>query len=113
MSSLPVSALAVEPRHLVMLLELLTTTVPGLQVLAYGSRTTGTSHETSDLDLALISPDGAHVEAAARVRLMAALLESDLPFRVDVAAFHALPTSFQSTIESHHVVLQTNGPHGS
>lgn len=110
MPDLPVSALSLRPHHLRQVSEILAATSPTIRVLAYGSRINGSSHEASDLDLAVTSPQGAEAEAKARVGLLAAFVESNLPIRVDVVAFHTLPPSFQAIIEHQQVILQEGCP---
>jgi len=94
-----------EPRHLALLLSILESIVPHAEVWAYGSRVKGTHHETSDLDLA-IHCTSLDAEVAAQVALKTALVDSDLPIRVDVVAFRALPPSFQEAIRHRYTVLQ-------
>lgn len=67
---------------------------PGVQVLAFGSRATGQAQPWSDLDLCLKGPVGlAEVSS-----LREALVESDLPFRVDLVVWDDLDAGFRQIV---------------
>lgn len=86
--------------------ELLRTYVPDAEVWAYGSRVSGGSHSSSDLDLVLrnaVSPDE---ETPGAGNLKEAFIESDLPIRVDVTDWARIPESFRREIDRAHVVIQ-------
>lgn len=77
--------------------------LPGVLVWAYGSRVTGQTRPSSDLDLvAFAAPD--QVDRVAQ--LDEAFAESDLPFRVDLLVWDELPERFQDNIEQRHTLLQ-------
>lgn len=67
---------------------------PGVQVLAFGSRATGHAKPWSDLDLCLRGP----VSRSALSALREALVDSDLPWRVDLLFWDDLEESFQKII---------------
>lgn len=74
---------------------------PGVQVLAFGSRARGGAKPWSDLDLCLKGPVGlAEVSA-----LREALVESDLPFRVDLVVWDDLDEGFRQIVARDAVVL--------
>lgn len=69
---------------------------PELDVLIFGSRANGNSHEHSDLDIAL---RGAHkLDILFLATLKDEFQESDLPFRVDIIDFHRVSPAFQKVI---------------
>ena len=78
--------------------------VPNAAVWAYGSRVKWTAQPHSDLDLVVLGPTADTVYVA---DLRDALMESDLPFPVDVHVWDELPASFRQNIEAEHVVIQT------
>jgi predicted nucleotidyltransferase len=92
------------PEALALVQEILAAQVPDAEVLAYGSRVTGTAIPTSDLDIA--------VRGAARLSLRSlrtleeAFEESDLPIQVDVVDWHRLTDSFRAVVERACVVVQ-------
>lgn len=85
---------------------LLRTHVPHAEVWAYGSRVSGGGHEASDLDLVLRNPANPAAAAPELFDLIEALVESNLPIRVDILDWARIPESFHREIESAHVVLQ-------
>ncbi len=98
--------LDLDPAYLTELQAILAKHVPDKIVWAYGSRIKDTSHQGSDLDLALIDRNGLSIPAQQFYSLRDALEESNLPISVDVLDWAALPESFKKEIERAHVVLQ-------
>jgi predicted nucleotidyltransferase len=80
--------------------------VPNAEVWAYGSRVSGGSHEASDLDLVLRNPGDLREENRSLDDLKEALVESNLPIRVDVMDWARIPASFHREIEHMYVVVQ-------
>lgn len=74
---------------------------PGAQVLAFGSRATGRAKPWSDLDLCLRGP----VSGAAVAALREALVESDLPWRVDLVRWDDLDEGFRRIVARDGVML--------
>jgi uncharacterized protein len=109
MARLDAEVLLLAPRHRAMLLALLRRHVPEMEVLAYGSRIHGDCHEASDLDLAVRNPAAPEQEAAELYKLKEALVESDLPIRVEVVDWARLPAAFRREIERGYVVLREGG----
>lgn len=97
--------LDIKSKDLKLLLELLNQYLPETLVWAFGSRAKFTSNPRSDLDLvAFIAPE----QEIGFNNLRDALWESDLPFRVDLLDWNAIPESFKKNIEKEYVVLQEN-----
>ena len=84
------------------LLTLLKRHLPNTTAWAYGSRVKWTARPQSDLDLVVfIKP-----EQERRIsELREAFEESNLPFRVDLFVWDAVPEQFRKQIEADHVVL--------
>ena len=92
------------PDHLELVQRLLAEIVPECEARVFGSRYQGTASHGSDLDLVLVGPGVLDWKKLARLR--AALEESNLPFRVDVLDWHAIPVEFQKEIEEGYEVIQ-------
>ena len=92
------------PNHLATVKDILAEHVPECEVRAFGSRTTWTAGDYSDLDIAVIG-EGL-VDWRTLGRLKEAFEESNLPMRVDVLDWHAISESFREVIERDCVVVQ-------
>ena len=79
--------------------------VPGVEVWAYGSRVSGSSHDGSDLNLVLRTPDSSEIPFMQMAGLRNALRESWIPFFVKVREWVHLPEQLHREIEARHVVL--------
>ena len=101
----PADRLHLLPRHREMLLALLREHLPGIEVWAYGSRLNGQSHDGSDLDLVLRSPDLQKIPIGQVGDFREALRESNIPFLVEARDWARLPESFHPEIEREYVVL--------
>jgi predicted nucleotidyltransferase len=89
--------------HLV--LQLLDEHVPGQPVWAFGSRTSGRARRRSDLDLAV---GGAQdLPSGARLDLLDAFDESDLPIEVDVVDFYLAAPEFVARIRADFVAVRS------
>jgi len=97
--------LNLRPQHRQQLEALLRKHLPGIEVWVYGSRINGRSHEGSDLDLVLRSPDLTAIENTKRYAFAEALQESTIPFLVEARDWAVLPSFFHREIERDHVVL--------
>ncbi|GHT90726.1 hypothetical protein FACS1894122_01750 [Alphaproteobacteria bacterium] len=75
---------------------------PKAVVLAYGSRVGGDAHDGSDLDL-VVKDFGQ--ENGCIFELKDSLMESNVPFLIDIFEFDRLPESFQKEIEKKHIVI--------
>lgn len=101
-----IAQLHIAPGHLRQLCEVLHKQIPETEVWAYGSRVNGDGHEASDLDLVVRQPADLKKETAQLEDLREALIESDLPIRVDVVDWARIPESFRAEIEWAYVVVQ-------
>ena len=101
----PADRLHLLPRHREMLLALLQEHLPGIEVWAYGSRVNGQSHDGSDLDLVLRSPDLQEIPIGRVGDFREALQESNIPFLVEARDWARLPKGFHREIERGYVVL--------
>lgn len=94
---------AIEPRHMRCLLGEIRRYIPHAAVWAFGSRVTGTFLSASDLDLAV------HCDKETALtdvpKLNEALIESDLPFKVQLLDYDRLPVNMQDNIKADYVVL--------
>ena len=85
-------------------LALLERHLPNTTVWVYGSRAKWTARPQSDLDMVVFATP----EQASRVsNLREAFEESNLPFRVDLFVWDAVPERFRKRIEAEHVVLRS------
>ncbi|MCY4081835.1 MAG: nucleotidyltransferase domain-containing protein [Caldilineaceae bacterium] len=92
-------------RHRRMLEDILHAHVPEVEVWVYGSRISGRSHDGSDLDLVLRSPELKEVLPNKLVDLEEALRESTRPFLIEARDWARLPDSFHREIARDYVVL--------
>ena len=97
--------LHLKSKHLHSLENIVGVFLPGVEVWAYGSRVTGRSHEGSDLDLVLRSPDLKKIPTFDLQRLKKALQESAIPFYVEVRDWATMPERYHDKIRQNHVVL--------
>ena len=106
MSSITSHRLDLQPQHLALLRQLLQQHLPQAEVWAYGSRVNGDGHEASDLDLVVRQPADLKQETNHLDNLRDALVESNLPIRVDVVDWARIPATFHREIERAYVVVQ-------
>ena len=106
MAALPLDRLDLRPGHLAMVRALLEEYLPKAEVLAFGSRVQGNGHEASDLDLVVRRPDAVLEVTTSMAALREALIDSDLPIRVDLLDWAEIKPSFWSEIERAYVVVQ-------
>ena len=109
MPELALGRLDIQSQHLALLRKLLRQYLPRAEVWAYGSRVNGDGHEASDLDLVVRQPADLKQGAAEFWELKEALIESNLPIRVDVVDWAHIPESFHREIERAYVVVQAGG----
>lgn len=94
---------AVSAEHLQFLLDEIRTIIPKATVWAFGSRVDGTYRPASDLDLAVhCDKETAFKDLP---RLKERLIESDLPFKVQLLDFDRLPENMKQNIKRNYVVL--------
>ena len=75
------------------------------KVLAYGSRVDGTAHETSDLDLVIVSDLNENVDIGEFMDFKQKLKESNIPIVVQVLDWNRIPKSFHENILSNFIEL--------
>ena len=97
--------LDLRPEWLDMVRDLITVHLPGVEVLAYGSRVQGTAHDGSDLDLVVRNPDGTAVPSMILQDFREAVSESDLPILVDTLDWARIPENFRKEIARGGVVV--------
>ena len=85
-------------------LALLERHLPNTAAWVYGSRAKWTSRPQSDLDMVVFATP---VQASRVSDLREAFEESNLPFRVDLFVWDAVPEQFRKRIEAEHVVLRS------
>jgi len=95
--------IAIPVPHLQFLLAQLKLYIPSVTVWAFGSRVKGSHHPASDLDLAVLCDK----ETAQKIlpKLNDVLVESDLPFKVQLLDFNRLLPNMQENIKNKFVVL--------
>jgi len=99
------SPLALSESHFSIVIDLIEKHLPKTQVWAYGSRVSGKSRPSSDLDLVVFIPKELKNKF---FDLVEAFDDSDLPFRVDLFIWEQIPENFKTEILSNHLVLQTS-----
>ena len=95
------------PTHFETVRRILAEHLPECEVWAFGSRATWTSKDSSDLDLAVVG--SAPLGRRTLGQLREAFEESNLPVRVDIVDWYAIPESFHREIERDYVVVQERG----
>lgn len=94
---------AISAEQMLFLLNVIRESIPDTTVWAFGSRITDKYRPMSDLDLAVLCD-----KKTARKNLPwlnEALIESDLPFKVQVLDYNRLPQNMQDIIKQQYVVL--------
>jgi predicted nucleotidyltransferase len=107
MPAAELSSLRLPEPHLRKIQFILHQYVPQAEVWAYGSRVTEAGHEASDLDLVVRDPINLQTECPYFFKLKEALIESNVPIRVDIVDWARIPDSFQRIISNRYIVLQT------
>jgi len=95
--------IAIQEKHLEMLKHILNLHIPNVEVRAFGSRVNGTNRKFSDLDLAIVGKD--KLDNRSLWKLKNSLMESRLPFRVDILDYNAVSESFREIIDSKYEVI--------
>lgn len=96
--------LFIEQRHLKMLLDIVNSYCPKAEIWCYGSRTDGTAHEGSDLDLTVKNWGD---EKCSLSELKQLLIDSNIPFLIDINEYSKLPESFKNEIDLNHILLNS------
>ena len=93
-----------EPRHLVMIEQMLQDFIPEARVWCFGSRVHGRGLKRfSDLDLVVRDEEDLHAQLG---KLRDAFEASDLPIKVDLSEWNQLPDWLKQDILEEYVVLQ-------
>ena len=95
MSELKLDKLNVKQKYLDELTQIFKNYCPKAEIWAYGSRLDGDSHSGSDLDMTVKS---FNEEVKYLYELKTLLIDSDIPFLMDINEFDKLPESFQKEI---------------
>lgn len=90
--------LDLRPEWLVVVRRILAERLPEAEVLAYGSRVNGTSHDGSDLDLVVRNPVDPGRLFPSLNELREAFSESRLPILVDILDWATIPDDFRAEI---------------
>ncbi|WP_298266416.1 nucleotidyltransferase domain-containing protein [Geobacter sp.] len=90
--------LDLRPEWLSLVRRILAEYLPDAEVLAYGSRVNGTSHDGSDLDLVVRNPVEPGRSYPRLNELRRAFSESNLPILVDILDWAAIPEEFRAEI---------------
>ena len=96
--------LDLQPDHWAIVRNALRQHVPDREVVAFGSRATWTAKDYSDLDLVIMGEEPLSLRAFSA--LDEALVESDLPFRVDIVDWARTGDGFRRIIRLHGIVVQ-------
>lgn len=110
MAALPIERLDLRPTHLGLLRSLLARELPHAEIWAFGSRVHGNGHEASDLDLVVRNPAALLTPTPGVAALREALVESNLPIRVDLLDWAELKPHFWLELERAYVVVQAVAP---
>ncbi|MDM8566488.1 nucleotidyltransferase domain-containing protein [Candidatus Halobeggiatoa sp. HSG11] len=97
--------LNLRPQHRQKIEALIQQYLPNIEVWVYGSRINGRSHDGSDLDLVLRSPDLTIIDKKKLNTFNENLQESTIPFLVEARDWAILPKSFHREIERDYIVL--------
>jgi len=76
-----------------------------LEIWAYGSRVSGDAHDTSDLDLVLVTESKIRVDIGEFVDFKDALQKSNIPILVQVMDWNRIPDAFHENILDNYEVI--------
>jgi len=75
------------------------------ELWAFGSRVNGKAHDTSDLDLVLVSKNNEKIDIDDFINFKESLKESNIPIIVQVLDWNRIPKSFHKNILLDYIVL--------
>ena len=75
------------------------------QIWAYGSRVNGDAHDTSDLDLVIVTDDEATLDIDELLDFREYLQKSNIPILIQVLVWNRIPKSFHTNILENYEVL--------
>jgi predicted nucleotidyltransferase len=68
------------------------------KLLAYGSRVNGEAHDTSDLDMVLVSKDDKKIDIDELIDFKEKLQDSTIPILIQISDWYRIPQSFHKNI---------------
>lgn len=92
------ASLDLRPEWLEIVRQIFAIHLPEAEVIAYGSRVTGTAHEGSDLDLVARNPHNPQLPVRNLSDVRECFTESNLPILVDILDWAQIPDSFREEI---------------
>ncbi len=75
------------------------------QIWAFGSRVNGDAHDTSDLDLVIVSDDKQKIDIDEFINFKDVLRESNIPILIQLMDWNKIPESFHKNILENYQVL--------
>lgn len=99
------ASLDLRPEWLEIILQIIAAHLPETEVVAYGSRVTGTAHEGSDLDLVARNPFNPLFPVSNLGEVRDAFSESNLPILVDIQDWARILDSFKEEVERTGIVI--------
>ena len=99
------ASLDLRPEWLEIIQQILAAHLPDVEVLAYGSRVSGTAHEGSDLDLVARNRLNPMLPVRNLGEVRDTFTESNLPILVDILDWAQIPDSFREEIKRTGVVI--------
>lgn len=99
------ASLDLRPEWLEIVRQILAAHLPEAEVIAYGSRVTGTAHEGSDLDLVARNPQNPKLPVRNLGEVRDAFSESNLPILVDILDWALIPDSFREEMERTAIIV--------
>lgn len=97
-----VSKLNLKPEYAEELRKIFRAYCPKAEIWAYGSRLDGDSHDGSDLDLVVANFNDSQKNIS---KLKQIIIDSDIPFLVDIFELNKLPLTFQNEIRKKYIVF--------
>ena len=76
-----------------------------LEIWAYGSRVNGDAHDTSDLDLVIVTKSKEKLDIEEFMDFKDALQKSNIPILIQVMDWNRIPKSFQKNILANYEIL--------
>ncbi|MEA1919413.1 MAG: nucleotidyltransferase domain-containing protein [Campylobacterota bacterium] len=76
-----------------------------LEIWAYGSRVNGDAHDTSDLDLVILTKSKKKLDIDEFMSFKTALQKSNIPILIQVMDWNRIPESFHENILSNYEIL--------
>lgn len=77
-----------------------------IEILAFGSRVNGNAHDCSDLDLVIRKLDNTKLNITELSNFKDVLMNSNIPFLVDVLDWGRIPQSFKDNINKQYEILK-------